>query len=176
MSKEIEVSQKEMVDDLVEQLLDSKSVHRKILQEDYVECLWSDGEIIVKHPCFVFNQKMELYKTLAEKTGLSLRYLEYGVKFYQTLPLNSFDEVQNELHKRLPENFIISERAVINILTEPKEKKERLSTPLQVCFKNAILVTLEEIIGYLNKAEYIRIYFSDETSEIYHIKKIEGEK
>jgi hypothetical protein len=114
---------------------------------------------------------MELYKTLAEKTGLSLRYLEYGVKFYQTLPLNSFDEVQNELHKRLPDNFVISERAVINILTEPKEKKERPSQPLQIQFKDAVPVSLKEVIEYLKDAVYVRIYFKDDTFETY---KIEG--
>jgi hypothetical protein len=169
MDNQIEVSG--MIDDLVKQLLDSKSIHRQILQEEYVRCLWEDGEIIVKHPCFVFNQKMELYKALAEKTGLSVRYLEYGVKFYQTLPLKSFDIVQEELHKRLPDKFVISERAVINILTEPKEKKERPSQPLQTNFKDAVPISLKEVIEYLKKAVYVRVYFDDETYETY---KIEG--
>jgi len=162
------------ISDLVQHLLDSKSVHRQILQEEYVRCLWEDGEIISKHPAFEYGQKMELYKTLAEKTGLSLRYLEYGVKFYQTLPLESFDRVQEELHKRLPDRFVINERAVIGILTEPKEKKERPSQPLQIQFKNAVPVSLKEVVEYLKDAIYVRIYFKDDTFETYKING--GEK
>ena len=160
------------IDDLVKQLNECKSIYRTTILEEYAKSSWSTGEIIVKHPAFEYGQKMQLYKTLSEKTGLSVRYLEVGVQVYKALPFGTVEEVFEELHKRLPEQFVITQRALMGVVSEKKDSQLlRKSTPLQTNFKDAVPVSLKEVIEYLKDAVYVRIYFKDDTFETY---KIEG--
>ena len=92
---------------------------------------------------------------LAKSIGMSERTLYYAIQFYEKYP--ELDTV--------PEGKNISWHKLVNKYLPSKEKTKSI-----VIFPNAIPISVEDIVAYLKRAVYARLYF-DETYETYKIDK-----
>ena len=159
MVQDIQVSYEEQLEDLVEQLKSSRVLHRDSLHEIYVSWLWSDGEIIVKHPLWKsYGDKGKLLSYLSEQTGYSKRYFQYAVKVYNAFPVNSPQEALEAAHKALPDKYRITQRDLISFVSGSKK-----NVSLHTNFKNAIPIPVSEL--KVQPGDIVRIYRDGEVLE-----------
>jgi hypothetical protein len=152
------------IDDLVEQIKESRIAHRDALHEIFIQWMWNDGQIIANHPIWQkYGNKGKLLAILSERTGYSKRYFQYAVKVYNAFPAGSFQEALPLMQKALPNNYRITQKDLINFVSGTKTKSVQVSTN----FKNAIPSYADSL--KFNPGDVVRIYRADGSIEEYRI-------
>ena len=122
-----------------------------------VEGYWNLGKRIRED--LNFQEYSEGNKSSVQDLALHLkqseRTLYYAIQCFDTYP-----DIQ-----QLPEGKNISWHKLVNKYLPSKEKTKSI-----VIFPNAIPISVEDIVAYLKRAVYVRLYF-EETYETYKIDK-----
>lgn len=166
---DISISMQE-IDDLAEEIKTLKSEVRKDILETYARATWLTGQVICTHPAFIYGKKMNLYKILSEKTGFSQRYLQNCVRVYQALPFQTVEEAFAALREKLPDQFIITQKALLSAVSDKNSQTIANDTPPFTSFKNAVPIFKNNIAGVLENAIYIRVYYSDHTNKLFSLE------
>lgn len=134
MVSEIQPSYEQQINDIVEELENSRIEHQKVVRDIFVRWLWTDGQIISTHPLWEYGNKTKIIQEVSERVGYSKRYLQYAVKLYKWFPYLTVDEAMEKIYndKRLKEKLgnrtVLTERVVIQFLSDGKDRGAPLHT------------------------------------------------
>ena len=160
MIQNMQLSYSTQLDDLVEQIKESRIVHKDALHEIFIQWLWVDGQIVASHPIWQnYGNKGKLLAILSERTGYSKRYFQYAIKIYNAFPAGTFQEALPLMQKALPNNYRITQKDLINFVSGTKAKSVQVSTN----FKNAISISASEL--KVQPGDVVRIYRDGEVLE-----------
>jgi len=162
MVNEIQPSYTQQINDIVEELENSRIEHQKVVRDIFVRWLWTDGQIISTHPLWEYGNKTKIIQEVSERVGYSKRYLQYAVKLYKWFPYPTVDEAMEKIYndKRLKEKLgnrtVLTERVVIQFLSDGKDRGAPLHTQ-----KPADTMDIGEARQFLQIGDDVRIIRKD---------------